>query len=161
MLIEKDKRDEEIKLAYSKDEFAVPSNLYIIGMMNTADRSLAIIDYALRRRFSFVDITPAFRINTDGKMEYNEKFEEEINKHESEYLKRVMKRLADLNVIISKHPSLGKGFVIGHSYFCDLEDSSDDEIKSILSYDIAPMLREYWYDEESKAEKEIEKLLGD
>ena len=54
MLIENDKRDEEIRLLYKDEPFSVPSNIYIIGMMNTADRSLAILDYALRRRFAFI-----------------------------------------------------------------------------------------------------------
>ena len=60
MLIESDKRGEKVSLAYSKKEFSVPENLYIIGMMNTADRSLALIDYALRRRFSFITMEPGF-----------------------------------------------------------------------------------------------------
>lgn len=64
MLIENDYRGESIKLAYSDELFDVPRNLYIIGMMNTADRSLAMIDYALRRRFSFFDMIPAFQ--TEG-----------------------------------------------------------------------------------------------
>ena len=62
MLIENDYRGEKhkIRLAYNDEYFSVPENLYIIGMMNTADRSLAMIDYALRRRFSFFDMTPGF-----------------------------------------------------------------------------------------------------
>lgn len=70
MLIEKDYRDTEIKLAYNGEMFCVPSNLYIIGMMNTADRSLAMIDYALRRRFSFYEMTPGF--DTEGFKKYQE-----------------------------------------------------------------------------------------
>ena len=60
MLIEADKRGNDIQLLYSSDKFSVPKNVYIIGMMNTADRSLAMIDYALRRRFAFYEMKPAF-----------------------------------------------------------------------------------------------------
>lgn len=60
MLIESDKRDEELILLYSGERFSVPKNIYIVGMMNTADRSLAILDYALRRRFAFYNMQPAF-----------------------------------------------------------------------------------------------------
>jgi 5-methylcytosine-specific restriction protein B len=68
MLIEKDYRGTKATLAYSGLPFSVPENLFIIGMMNTADRSLAMIDYALRRRFSFFEMEPGF--NSDGFMEY-------------------------------------------------------------------------------------------
>ena len=82
MLIECDKRGVELQLLYSDEKFSVPQNVYIIGMMNTADRSLAMLDYALRRRFAFYDITPGFK--TDGFRTYkkslgNEKFSRLIN----------------------------------------------------------------------------------
>ncbi len=64
MLIETDKRGIELKLLYADEKFSVPKNVYIIGMMNTADRSLAMMDYALRRRFAFFDMDPGF--NTKG-----------------------------------------------------------------------------------------------
>ena len=82
MLIENDKRGISLQLLYSDEKFAVPKNVYIIGMMNTADRSLAMLDYALRRRFAFFEIKPGFE--TDGFREYrmaidNEKFNKLIN----------------------------------------------------------------------------------
>ena len=76
MLIENNHRGEQIKLAYANENFSVPENLYIIGMMNTADRSLAIIDYALRRRFSFFEMQPAF--DSDQFKNYQESLQNEI-----------------------------------------------------------------------------------
>ena len=86
MLIENDKRGNALQLLYSDEKFAVPKNVYIIGMMNTADRSLAMLDYALRRRFAFFDIKPGFE--TPGFREYrmaldNEKFNKLISCVES------------------------------------------------------------------------------
>ena len=108
MLIENDKRGVSLQLLYSDEKFSVPKNIYIIGMMNTADRSLAMLDYALRRRFAFFEIKPGF--TTDGFREYrmsleNEKFDKLIACVES------------LNNVISNDESLGDGFCIGHSYF--------------------------------------------
>lgn len=145
MLIEKDKRGKKLTLAYSKEEFYVPKNLYIIGMMNTADRSLALLDYALRRRFSFVEMKPAFE---------NPKFKDYIAKINNEYLSKTIERIKSLNKEIENDPSLGKGFVIGHSYFCNLkQDCKDSAIKSILKYDIIPILKEYWFDDENNIDK--------
>lgn len=150
MLIESDKRGEKLTLAYSKIPFSVPENLYIIGMMNTADRSLAIMDYALRRRFSFVDIKPAFD---------SEKFIEYRESLNSSYFDKIITKIKDLNKDISKDPSLGEGFMIGHSYFCNLQNVDDKNIKSIINYDIIPMLKEYWFDDENKLNEWITKLL--
>ena len=154
MLIENDKRENTIlTLAYSKVKFTVPKNLYIIGMMNTADRSLAIIDYALRRRFSFVDIIPAFENSTF------KRYQKSVN---NKYLNKVIDNIKILNKEIKNDQSLGEGFVIGHSYFCDLKNNcSTAEIKSIITYDIIPMLKEYWFDEENKVEEWKAKLLED
>ena len=150
MLIEADNRDAEIILPYNNESFSVPNNLYIIGMMNTADRSIAVIDYALRRRFCFVDIDPAFG---------NEKFinylkEKNINDN---LINKINTKFIDLNNIIKNDKTLGRGCTIGHSYFCDKIDEA--EYKNIIEYEIAPTLREYWFDNEEKAEKEIKKLL--
>ena len=150
MLIESDNRDAEIILSCNNESFTVPNNLYIIGMMNTADRSIAVIDYALRRRFCFVDIDPAFG---------NEKFinylkEKNINDN---LINKINTKFIDLNNIIKNDKTLGRGCTIGHSYFCDKIDEA--EYKNIIEYEIAPTLREYWFDNEEKAEKEIKKLL--
>lgn len=143
MLIENDKRGVSLQLLYSDEKFSVPKNIYIIGMMNTADRSLAMLDYALRRRFAFFEIKPGF--TTDGFREYrmsleNEKFDKLIACVES------------LNNVISNDESLGDGFSIGHSYFCNLlPDTINDQILSgIVEYELIPLLKEYWFDEPTK-----------
>lgn len=152
MLIEDTHRGEKINLAYSGEdgeEFCVPENVYIIGMMNTADRSLAMIDYALRRRFSFFEMQPAFE---------NEKFREIIK---GENLKKVVKKIIELNKEICKDASLGKGFCIGHSYFCNLTDDNEETLKKIINYEIAPMLKEYWFDDIKKYDEAIKLLKND
>lgn len=150
MMIEKDYRGKEITLAYSDQRFHVPENLYIIGMMNTADRSLALIDYALRRRFSFFDMKPGF--DSDG-------FKEHIAKSENQTLSRVIDIMREINIDIREDDSLGAGFEIGHSYFCcRREDISDSWIRRVVRYDIIPTLREYWFDNDKKANDWIDRL---
>lgn len=149
MLIEKDYRDTSIKLAYNDEPFAVPSNLYIIGMMNTADRSLAMIDYALRRRFSFFTMKPAF--NTEGFKKYQQKVSNDV-------FNKVIDGVIKLNDIIRKDASLGEGFCIGHSYFCG-SDLTTERLKAIIEYDIKPMLREYWFDNDEKYLEESRELI--
>ena len=152
MLIEADKRDnEKLKLPYSGEEFYVPENLYIIGMLNTADRSLALIDYALRRRFSFYKVKPAFN---------NGKFKQYIESYLDERFERLIEQIKELNVAICDDDSLGNGFEIGHSYFCQLNHEYEKELDDIIEYDIVPMLKEYWFDDESKYKDWEEKLLG-
>ena len=152
MLIENDYRGTEITLAYDKKPFSVPENLYIIGMMNTADRSLAMIDYALRRRFSFVEMTPGF--DSEG----FETYQSTISNHN---FGKLIGRIKALNAYIENDASLGKGFCIGHSYFCNLDaDCSDSVLKEIVEYDIVPMLEEYWFDDEINA-KNWSKDLSD
>lgn len=146
-LIEADYREQPIQLAYNKQRFSVPSNVYIIGMMNTADRSLAMIDYALRRRFSFYEMKPGFE--TIG-------FKEEIKKLKDPHLDNLVNAIVDLNKVIENDDSLGSGFCIGHSYLCNLDGGYD--LESIVEYDIIPMLREYWFDNESKFIQEAQKL---
>lgn len=152
MLIENDYRGMEITLAYDKKPFSVPENLYIIGMMNTADRSLAMIDYALRRRFSFVEMTPGF--DSEG----FESYQSTISNHT---FGKLIGRIKALNADIENDASLGKGFCIGHSYFCNLKDDcSDAVLKEIVEYDIVPMLEEYWFDDEAKAKNWSNDLSG-
>ena len=143
MLIESDKRGIQLQLLYSDEKFAVPQNVYIIGMMNTADRSLAMLDYALRRRFAFYEMRPGFE--TDGFRQYrmalgNDKFNNLIHCVES------------LNAVISADDSLGDGFCIGHSYFCNLADDAitDRTLSGIVEYELIPLLKEYWFDEPLK-----------
>lgn len=143
MLIENDKRGNELQLLYSRELFCVPANVHIIGMMNTADRSLAMLDYALRRRFAFVELRPAF--DSDGFRDYcaglgNPRFEALVREVES------------LNRAIAEDESLGEGFCIGHSYFCNMkhENCTDAALASIVDYELIPMLKEYWFDEPGK-----------
>lgn len=149
MLIEKDYRGQAATLPYSGRSFTVPKNLYIIGMMNTADRSLAMIDYALRRRFSFVDMDPGF--DTDG-------FKEYMNSKGSSTMKALVEEVKQLNVDIKE--KLGKGFCIGHSYFVFDEPCSDALLRNIVNFDILPMLAEYWFDDEEQYEMWASRLNG-
>lgn len=145
MLIENDYRGESIKLAYSDELFDVPRNLYIIGMMNTADRSLAMIDYALRRRFSFFDMIPAFQ--TEGFKAYQKKLD---NKQFDNIIDGIVK----LNEVISNDDSLGQGFCIGHSYFCNQKKVNIEWLQNVIDYDILPMLKEYWFDDIKQYEQQ-------
>ena len=147
MLIESDYRDKPIQLSYNDETFAVPSNIYIIGMMNTADRSLAMIDYALRRRFSFFEMKPGFE--TDA-------FHNFILGWSTSKLRNLINAIIELNKVITDDDSLGSGFCIGHSYLCNL--NSDSDLESIVEYDIIPMLREYWFDNDDKFNQEAQKL---
>ena len=143
MLIESDKRGQEyaVRLLYKDELFYVPANVYIIGMMNTADRSLAMIDYALRRRFAFFDMEPAF--NSEGFKKYqdrlqNPKFEKLVN------------AINRLNEDIAKDPSLGIGFRIGHSYLCTNGVVDDTCLHAVVEYELLPLLNEYLFDEPTK-----------
>ena len=144
MLIEKDYRGTKATMAYNGLSFAVPKNLYIIGMMNTADRSLAMIDYALRRRFSFFEMEPGF--DSDGFIQYQ-------NSLNNETLNELVSKVKDLNREIALDKSLGKGFCIGHSYFCGRDICTDEWLHSIVDYDILPMLSEYWFDDANKLQR--------
>ena len=144
MLIEKDYRGTKATLAYNGLAFSVPKNLYIIGMMNTADRSLAMIDYALRRRFSFYDMEPGF--DSDGFIQYQ-------NGLNNETLNELVERVKELNKEIAMDKSLGKGFCIGHSYFCGRDVCTDEWLHAIVNYDILPMLSEYWFDDTGKLQR--------
>ena len=144
MLIEKDYRGTKATLAYNGLSFSVPKNLYIIGMMNTADRSLAMIDYALRRRFSFFEVEPGF--DSEGFIHYQ-------NSLNNETLNELVNKVKDLNREISLDKSLGKGFCIGHSYFCGRDICTEEWMHSIVDYDILPMLSEYWFDDANKLQR--------
>ena len=149
MLIESDKRGVELQLLYSDEKFSVPDNVYIIGMMNTADRSLAMLDYALRRRFAFYEMKPGF--NTEGFREYrtglnNIKFD------------NLIQCVEQLNAAIAGDESLGEGFCIGHSYFCNLTEVNDQALSAIVEYELIPLLKEYWFDEPVKVKNWADSL---
>ena len=143
MLIEKDKRGIELQLLYSDENFSVPANVYIIGMMNTADRSLAMLDYALRRRFSFFTMKPGF--NTPGFQAYQDSLKNDA-------FNKLIACVKQLNSKIAEDISLGEGFCIGHSYFCGLtpETANTQTLSSIVEYELIPLLKEYWFDEPAK-----------
>lgn len=145
MLIEADKRGKSINLLYSNENFLVPKNLYIIGMMNTADRSLALLDYALRRRFSFFEVSPAFDNSTFRK--YLERIGNPAK------VVSVINEIKSLNSIVSEE--LGTGFQIGHSYLVDdaFEVDAASRIEEVVEFEIIPQLYEYWFDEEEKAKE--------
>jgi len=156
MLVESDQRGKSVDLLYDyarkdKEPFHVPEKLYIIGMMNTADRSLAMMDYALRRRFAFFDMEPAFQ--SVGFKNYqsgkgNAKFDSLIAKVES------------LNKAIGEDKSLGLGFRVGHSYFCTEKDITNEWLSSVVEYELIPLLKEYWLDEPDMVENWSAQLRG-
>lgn len=163
MLVEADKRFSRwaVRLAYPREgegTFHVPDNVYLIGTMNTADRSLALVDYALRRRFAFGTIDPAFG---------REKFMQHLlDKEVPESLRlRIRGRFNTLNQVVAKDRDLGPGFRIGHSYFCEPHEGAPDDwegwYREIVEYEIKPLLEEYWFDRPDEAEKRVSALLAD
>lgn len=150
-LIEKGYRGKSIKLAYSQKKFVIPDNVYIIGLMNTADRSLAMIDFALRRRFAFFTLESTFE--TDA-------FKNYLKSINSPLLDKIIQGIVNLNEEIKRDSSLGPGFCIGHSYFCfkNKEEVNDDRLKRIIKYEIIPMLQEYWFDNDGKFREQEKKL---
>lgn len=151
MLIECDKRGDKLKLLYKDEWFTVPKNIRIIGMMNTADRSLAMIDYALRRRFAFFDVAPAF--DSDG-------FKQYLAEKNNNKLDKLILVIKTLNDTISSDESLGNGFRIGHSYFCTNKEITDRLLQSIVEYEIIPLIKEYWFDEPTKVRDWTANLRG-
>lgn len=160
LLIEADKRSPEYALAltYSKrgdDLFYIPPNIHLIGMMNTADRSLAMVDYALRRRFRFIDLKPEFA---------SPKFRQyllEMGVGES-LIGRIVEKMQYINHEIAEDTgNLGKGYCIGHSFFCPetMGEHGEDWYREIILFEIAPLIREYWFDKPEKAESTVARLL--
>jgi 5-methylcytosine-specific restriction protein B len=158
MLIEADKRHERfaLKLTYAEDEddrFYVPENLYIIGTMNTADRSLAIVDYALRRRFAFVNLHPEYDSNFRS-------FLKEKGISES-LIDHICININKVNTKIKEDPNLGEGFQIGHSYFCTYTPEYDEKNwwNDVLFFELKPLLQEIWFDDSVKVDNAL-KLLS-
>lgn len=162
MLIETDKRGKEhkMKLVYGEKPFYIPENLHIIGMMNTADRSLAMIDYALRRRFSFYTMKPAFE-NAD-----NNGFSDYMKQIDCKLYNTAIAKIKELNSAIRNDSSLGKGFEIGHSYFAPVDVTVIDDawVHNVIEYEIIPLIEEYWFDEDKKTSdwtKALYQLVGE
>ncbi|MDA1036082.1 MAG: AAA family ATPase [Chloroflexi bacterium] len=159
LLIEEDKRSDkwETALTYARlgdEPFFVPKNLYLVGTMNTADRSLAMVDYALRRRFVFLDLAPG--LSSPGFVARLR----QLGVADS-VAARILARLNRLNATITGDRTLGAGFCIGHSYFCQKPTDLDDHewYRRIVHTELAPLLREYWFDDRGKADTEEQRLL--
>lgn len=160
MLIEGDKRggDNEIKLTYSESDrnrFSVPQNVFLVGLMNTADRSLALVDYALRRRFAFFSLSPQFE---------SDKFQSVIigNGGSLELVQKIRHCIGSINrVITNERRDLGPGFQIGHSYFCPTGPiKSDSEwYANVINTEIKPLIEEYWFDSPEKVDTLTSQLL--
>jgi len=157
MLIEHDKRSSKFatKLTYAlekEDTFYIPENVYLIGTMNTADRSLAIIDYALRRRFAFINLRPI----------YDDAFKELLRSRgmSESFVEHICQSVTSINNEIEEDPNLGSGFQIGHSYFCSYQNGQNEEewFRETMQYEIKPLLEEIWFDNLDKAETMISKL---
>ena len=163
MLIEHDKRGPEfsVPLVYRKgaDEprFYIPQNLYLIGLMNVADRSLAMVDYALRRRFAFVSLKPQYESEL-----YRRWLAERSMK--PALIDLIVERMTLLNQEIKADPLLGENYQIGHSFFCPKGDnfaSLDKKwYQGIVRTEIVPLLKEYWFDNQNKAEEAERRLLA-
>lgn len=150
MLIENDKRGTELQLLYSDEKFCVPGNIYLIGMMNTADRSLAMMDYALRRRFAFFSMTPGF--DSSG-------FKTLMEELDDNRYNKLIACVKDLNKAITDDPTLGSGFRVGHSYFCGPNFIKRQySLTSVVEYELLPLLHEYWFDEPEKVAEWSDKL---
>lgn len=151
MLIEADKRGQELRLLYKNETFSIPANVHIIGMMNTADRSLAVLDYALRRRFGFFDMTPGFNSARFTR------WQQAVGSPELDALVDVV---IELNNDIAEDPALGHGFAIGHSFLSKPVGSQADDLwlYSVVEDELIPLLHEYWFDEPAKADQWATKL---
>ena len=160
MLIESDKRGptHAIPLTYSKgpdETFYLPENLHFIGTMNTADRSLAMVDYALRRRFAFVTLDPAFDSPAFAAWLKERRAPDEL-------IARVRVKVGNLNAVIEKERDLGPGFRIGHSFFCPPNGLPPDEAwyREVIAGEIQPLLEEY-FDSRERVEKLVAELLAE
>jgi 5-methylcytosine-specific restriction protein B len=157
MLIEANKRGAKhaIPLTFSESDgerFSVPENVYLLGLMNTADRSLALVDYALRRRFVFFFLAPVLE---------SEKFAAQLfHAGGSPSLVDAIRRgIGALNKTIAADSDLGEGFLVGHSFFCPEANAhpiGDSWYQAIIDTEIAPLIREYWFD---KKQTEVDAII--
>ena len=163
-LLEADKRKtgEALALAYPRadnERVYIPPNVYLIGTMNLADRSLALVDLALRRRFTFVDLEPTF-----GEL-WRQWMQEQCG-ISADFLRDVERRMVSLNKAIESDPSLGRQFRVGHSYVTTLRERPIDNpqawFREVVETEIGPLLDEYWFDptDEAKAKNQKQNLLS-
>ncbi len=161
MLIEPDKRGKEhaIPLTYSQDpheRFYIPENLHFIGTMNTADRSLAMVDYALRRRFRFIRLKPGFSDAAFRRCL-------EAAGAAPGLIEKIISRMGALNQAVTEDAkNLGEGYMIGHSYFCPSNGMTLDEdwYRRVVKCEIVPLIEEYWFDNDKKVEELRSRLLA-
>ena len=162
MLIESDKRgpDHAVPLVYRKEDeprFFVPENLHLIGLMNLADRSLALVDYALRRRFAFMTL----RAQYSSPIFKSWLLDRQMN---SELVELIVARMTELNQQITDDPMLGENFQVGHSFFCprgeDFAGLDRHWYEGIVATEIGPLLREYWFDNSKRADEAQNRLLA-
>ncbi len=159
-LLESDKRNETeaLELSYRKREgerVYIPENLYVIGTMNVADRSIAMVDFALRRRFAFVDLEPIFGSTWRDWVHDQCKIDEE-------FLSQIEVKMNELNEQIAGDANLGAQFRVGHSYVTPSAgeiDNSHEWFKQVIETEIGPLLDEYWFDAPDTAQKAREQLL--
>jgi hypothetical protein len=158
-LIEKSKRnpDDALTLSYPRfdgEQYYLPDNLYLLGTMNIADRSLALVDLALRRRFSFETIGPAF---TDAWATY---LAEKLPNDDAGVVETIRSRILELNTTIREDPMLGPHFAIGHSFVTPTHAQSDGKAWyfGVVDTQIAPQLYEYWFDNREKADAAVAAL---
>jgi MrcB-like, N-terminal domain/AAA domain (dynein-related subfamily) len=162
MLMEADKRDDAfaVPLTYGRPDeppFFVPANLFIIGLMNTADRSLAMVDYALRRRFAFHTLEPRFS---------SPRFKAFLEERQVDagLINVIVERMTELNAtIVLDQVRLGPGYQIGHSFFVPTDAAQAFDSRwyvRVIRQEIAPLLRAYWFEDQEKAEDWTSKLLA-
>lgn len=161
LLLESDKRGpaNAVQLMYSKgesDRFYIPENLHLIGTMNTADRSLSLVDYALRRRFAFFPLKPA--LDAEG-------FARELvtrHRRPAALVEQIRTRVKALNTVIAGDTrNLGEGYQIGHSFFCTTGTELHEQwYQNVIQYEIRPLLEEYWIDQPQLAARHIKDLLA-
>lgn len=160
-LLESDKRNagEAMALAYPCDageRVYIPPNVYVIGTMNVADRSLALVDFALRRRFAFFDLEPTFGAVWRDWVSTNAGIP-------GEFLADVESRLTTLNKQIAADPALGRQFRIGHSVVTPPPGvrigNATEWFRQVVESEIAPLLDEYWFDDPGKADDATAALL--
>lgn len=161
-LLEASKRNESeaLELSYSRvpgERFYLPENLYIIGTMNTADRSLALVDFALRRRFAFFELEPQF----------NDAWKAHLRDHfraaPAEHIEEIARRITSMNDEIAADRSLGRAFRIGHSYFTPEDEANElwPWFEAVVETTVAPQLSEYWHDDPETVERTVQQLLAE
>lgn len=163
-LLEHDKRDTDgaLNLAYPREgegPYHLPENLYMIGTMNLADRSIALVDMALRRRFSFFDLGPQF----------NDAWSDWVIglRYDESVVHRISTRMAALNDVIGSDTNLGKDYLIGHSYFTPGSKAgvgptfSERWFLRVVDFQIAPLLAEYWFDNPQQVADQLQRLRTD